>query len=144
MVHRDFIKKLAPCDQTTETGASTMALHPLTKLMVCLMATTALLSAGGAAGNGKAGPPAGRQASPEHAGGNGTGALPLPPPAAAPLLRAVALPQVQGQESNGTGAGPLLPPAATPLPHAGMETIPTLQFDPAPSLKITYEVTKTK
>lgn len=25
-----------------------------------------------------------------------------------------------------------------------METIPTLQFDPAPSLKITYEVTKTK
>ncbi|KAM3404392.1 hypothetical protein ACQJBY_007469 [Aegilops geniculata] len=119
-----------------------MALHPLTKLMVCLLATTALLSVGGT--GSKAGPSAGRQAFPEHAGGNGTGALPPLPPAAAPLLRAVALPQVQGQESNGTGAGPLPPPAATPLPHVSVETISTLQVDPAPSLKITYEVTTTK
>ncbi|XBJ10762.1 hypothetical protein VPH35_015568 [Triticum aestivum] len=111
-----------------------MALHPLTKLMLCLLATTTLSSAGGAAS--KAGPPAGRHATPEHAGGHGTGALPLLPPAAAPLLRAVALPQVQGQESNGTRAGPLLSPVATPLIEATV--------DPAPSLKITYEVTTTK
>jgi hypothetical protein len=143
MVRRDLDQKTCTVwPDNSDREMSTMALHPLTKLMVCLLATTALLSAGGAAS--KAGPPAGRQASPEHAGGHGTGALPPLPPAAAPLLRAVALPQVQGQESNGTGAGPLLPPAATALPHAGVETIPTLPFDPAPALKITYEVTKTK
>ncbi|XP_048554799.1 protein synthesis inhibitor I-like [Triticum urartu] len=171
-----------------------MALHRLTKLMVCLLATTALLFAGGAAG--KAGPPAGRQAGGHGTGAlpplppaaaplrgargavalvlpeaqdqesqgagarpplppagaplpraRGTGALPPLPPAAAPLRRArgaVALPQVQGQESHGTGAGPLLPPAATPLPHAGVETITTLQSDPSPAMKLTYEVTKTK
>lgn len=141
-----------------------MALHRLTKLMVCLLATTALLLAGGAAG--KAGPPA---------GGHGTGALPPLPPAAAPLRRArgavaLVLPEAQDQESQGAGARPPLPPAGAPLPRsrgtgalpslppaaaplrrarggvlpplppAGVETITTLQSDPSPAMKITYQV----
>uniref|UniRef100_A0A452Z7Z8 Uncharacterized protein n=1 Tax=Aegilops tauschii subsp. strangulata TaxID=200361 RepID=A0A452Z7Z8_AEGTS len=74
----------------------------------------------------------------------GAGARPPLPPAEAPLPR-----------SRGTGALPLLPPAAAPLrrarggvlpplPPAGVETITTLQSDPSPAMKLTYQVTKTK